>query len=250
MSKKGGSDTGMRIDTELATHLGKEAMKHLSDTDPGRLEKARKMGPHIWKRLTLKRFLEKYCWVVYASGFSFAVVETKFPLLKHGFKAFEPEKLCRMRSIAPVLAIINNAKKARNFLDGAQAVIQEGFPNFKRRIAEGGPQALTELPGIGPITKDHLAKNIGLADVPKADIWLRRAAKICRTSVTDLTQYIANETKENNHTVDIAIWTFGKDGRLGEIGSWSCNRSLSPARHGPSDRFCSPRRRRPPPKQP
>jgi len=222
MSKEGGSGTTrVRMDTKLANCLGAKAMAHLRDTYPELLKEAREMGPHIWKQLTLKRFLRQYCWVVYASGFRFKIVEAKFPLLKKGFKEFEPEKLRRMRSVAPVLAIFNNARKAQNFLDGAQAVIQEGFAKFKRRIAEGGPQTLMELPGIGPITKDHLAKNIGLADVPKADIWLERAAKICRTSVTDLTPYIATTRGENNHTVDIAIWAFGKDGRLGEIGSWS-----------------------------
>jgi hypothetical protein len=221
MSEEEGSGTLAHMDTELAKRLGAEAMAHLGDTRPEWLEEAREMSPQIFKRLTLRRFLEEYCWVVYASGFRFAVVEAKFPSLKKGFKEFEPEKLRRMRSVAPVLAVFNNTRKAQNFLEGAKAVIQEGFPKFKRRIAEGGTHVLEELPGIGPITKDHLAKNIGLADVAKADIWLERAAKVCRTSVTDLTQYIATMTGENNHTVDIAIWAFAKDGRLGEIGRWS-----------------------------
>jgi hypothetical protein len=79
-------------------------------------------------------------------------------------------------------------------------------------------QALEKLPGIGPTTKDHLAKNIGLADVPKADRWLKRAAKLCEAnSVPELTSYIAKRLSESQHVIDVAIWTYGKDGKLGAL---------------------------------
>ncbi|TAJ99279.1 hypothetical protein EPO44_10645 [bacterium] len=74
---------------------------------------------------------------------------------------------------------------------------------------------LEELPGIGPITKFHLAKNIGLADVAKPDIWLERAAKLCRAaSVKQLTTYLTEAIGESHHILDVAIWHYGVDGLL------------------------------------
>jgi len=142
------------------------------------------------------------------------VIESVFPDLKVAFKNFEPGALSRMRSLRTVLDVFGNKRKASNFHEGAKAVIEEGFSRFKARVRQGGPEVLLELPGIGPITRDHLAKNIGLADVAKADIWLERAAATCGCSVFELCAYLSDELGESQHTVDVAIWTLGKDGLL------------------------------------
>lgn len=200
------------MNESLAQDLGQQAIAHLGETSPETLAWARGVSPNTFRNLRLKQFLTDYCWVVYASGFSFAVIENKFPELKTAFKDFDPAALSRMRSTRKVLSVFNNERKASNFLAGAKAVIKEGFSSYKKRLAKGGAETLLELPGIGPITKDHLAKNIGLADVAKADIWLERAAAICGTTVTELTTYLAGHSGESQHTIDVAIWTFGKDG--------------------------------------
>lgn len=191
------------------------AVRHLETNDPEVLEWARGVGEHTFKRLRSKEFLRKYCFVVYASGFKFQTVRDAFDELSVAFHGFDIERLRRMRSTKPALRVFNNERKASNFLAGAKLVANEGFTAFKRRLREDGRDVLLELPGIGPITKDHLAKNIGLADVAKGDIWLVRAAELCGANgVTDLVDFLHVETGETRHVIDIAIWTLGRDGLL------------------------------------
>jgi hypothetical protein len=204
----------MPINKSRARQLAQTAPYHLKETNPDELERARNTGPATFHTLKLKHFLAEYCWVVCASGFKFAIIEAKFPALQSAFKDFDPAALSRMRSIRPVLGVFNNGRKAKSFLTGAQTIIRDGFIPFKQRLRKEGAQALETLPGIGPITKDHLAKNIGLADVPKADRWLDRAAELCEASVPELTSYVANHLGESQHVIDVAIWTYGKDGLL------------------------------------
>lgn len=61
------------------------------------------------------------------------------------------------------------------------------------------------LPWIGPITKYHLAKNLG-ADVAKPDRWLVRLAESSGESVDALCARIAKETSDRVATVDVVLW--------------------------------------------
>jgi hypothetical protein len=57
-----------------------------------------------------------------------------------------------------------------------------------------------------------LAKNIGLADNVKADIWLVRAATLCgKDTPTDLVDEIREFVNESRHTIDVVIWHYGKE---------------------------------------
>jgi hypothetical protein len=205
----------MTINETQARKLADQAFSYLEQTYPETLAEHRNIGPHTFRNLRLKQFLSEYCWVVYASGFRFSVIEEKFPELQKAFRDFDPDSLSRMRSIKAVLDVFNNERKANCFLSGAQPIMNEGFSTFKRRLLKNGVKVLQELPGIGPITKDHLAKNIGLADVSKADIWLERAAKLCEaSSVPELTTYVAGYLGESQNVGDVAIWAYAKDGFL------------------------------------
>lgn len=198
--------------------MGEKSVNYLQDKDLGNFNWAKSIGEDSFVNLELQEFLSRYCWVVYASGFRFSTIKALFPQIAEAFKGFKPDSLGRMRSIKPVLAVFNNERKARSFLSGAKQVIEEGFSSFKDRLRNGGPDILLELGGIGPITKDHLAKNIGLADVAKADIWLQRAADICGApSVDKLVRYLSVKLGFSAHVIDIALWTYAKDGELLEF---------------------------------
>lgn len=192
------------------------ALKHVEECEPEVLEWARSVSPSTFRNLRLKRFLSEYCFVIYASVFKFSTVKSKFPAISVAFKNFDPVKLARMRSIAPVLKVFGNKRKAESFLRGAKVVIAEGFSPFKRRLRRQGVSVLQELPGLGPITKDHLAKNIGLADVAKADVWLERAAALCQGTVAELIDGLAERFGESKHVIDVAIWMLGRDGKMPE----------------------------------
>lgn len=201
------------IDKDASLGLWAEALRHIELDQPDVLEWARSVGDQTFTNLRGKQFLRSYCFVVYASGFKFATVKAKFDDLAASYHGFDIERLRGMHSVKPVLKVFGNERKARNFLDGARKIGDEGFAQFKRRLKAGGPDILMELPGIGPITKDHLAKNIGLADVAKADVWLVRAAELCGSSdVNELVEFLHAETGETKHVIDVAIWTLGKDG--------------------------------------
>jgi hypothetical protein len=207
-------DIFMALDQTLAKQLATRSMEHLVQRYPEVLDEYRAIGRGTFDKLDLRTFLYHYCYVVYASGFRASMIEGKFPALQTAFRDFDPERLARMRSIDPVLRIFNNTRKANCFLTGARSVMREGFPEFKARLSECGREALQELPGIGPITKEHLAKNIGLWNGPKPDIHLKRAANLCGTSVPKLVEYVADYLGETQNVVDVAIWEFCRDGLL------------------------------------
>ena len=177
---------------------------------------AQGVNADTFKRIKSKKFLRHYCWVVYVSGFSFERVESKFPELETAFKDFDITALSKMRSIKPVLKVFGNKRKAKCFLEGAKMIAKEGFGTYKKRLKKGGVDALEEeLPGIGPTTKFHLAKNIGLADTAKPDRWLERAAdKSKAASVDELVDYLSKKFDLSRHVVDVVLWRYGVDKEL------------------------------------
>jgi hypothetical protein len=74
---------------------------------------------------------------------------------------------------------------------------------------------LEKLPGIGPITKYHLAKNIGLVDEAKPDIWLVRAANACSSTVEELVAFLSEKYGMSHHAIDVILWRHGADNGLG-----------------------------------
>lgn len=198
-----------------AMALWKRALIHIKKADPKALDWARSVGPHTWERIDSKTFLESYCFVVYASGMKYETVSGLFPKLREAFKDFDLDSLKKMKSISAPMKVFSLERKARNFLDGAHDIAEEGFDEFKAIVTKGGMDVLERLPGIGPITKKHLAKNIGLADVVKNDRWLVKAAKLAGWKYPeDLVEFLAEETGESRHVIDVAIWNLAKDGKL------------------------------------
>ena len=68
-----------------------------------------------------------------------------------------------------------------------------------------------ELPWIGPITKYHLAKNLG-ADVAKPDVHLIRLAGPEGVTPQELCQRLANATGYRVATIDLILWRACADG--------------------------------------
>ncbi len=198
-----------------ALELFEAAKDYCEEHYPDELIWAKSISPQTFTNLKSKQFLAEYCWVVFASGFKVSTIEAIFPKLKETYKNFDLEALNRMRSVSPVLKIFNNERKAKAFLDGSKAIAQEGFSNFKKRLRKEGIDMLEELPGIGPITKLQIAKNIGYVDEAKPDIWLERAADFCNSSPKELVGFLGESYNLSNHVVDVIIWRFGADNKLG-----------------------------------
>ena len=152
------------------------ALRYVRREYPDTIAWAKGITPKTFRRMKTSTFMGQYVWCVYAAGFRVAVLGTKFPALRTAFADFDLARLARMRSARAALRVIGHERKAASVLRGARAIAGEGFARFKKRMLKEGPVALAALPGIGPITKDHLARNIGLANVAKDDIWIRRVS--------------------------------------------------------------------------
>lgn len=203
------------MNKKYAKKLFLTALQYCDKHHPRELEWAEAVSADTFKNIKSKKFLRHYCWVVYASGYSANNLETIFPRLETSFEDFDITALSKMKSIKPVLKVFNLPRKANNFLDGAKMIAKEGFGTYKKRLKKGGIEALEELPGIGRITKFHLAKNIGLADTVKPDRWLERAARKCKAaSVEELVDYLSEKFESSRHVVDVVLWRYGTEEAL------------------------------------
>ena len=161
-----------------------------------------------WNSLDEQDFLGEYCWVVFASGFKVSILEKKFDGISKVFQDFEPAYVAGMKHVNVDDLPIKNKSKADGFLKGAKMVHEEGWKNFKARLGAGGIDVLTELPYIGKITKQHLAKNIGLEDTAKEDVHLVRCAEECSATVEELASFLADEYEMTKHNVDAVLWEY------------------------------------------
>ena len=161
-----------------------------------------------WNRLDEQKFLEQYCWVVFASGFNVSILERSFGKISKVFRDFEPADVAGMKPPKVDDLPIKNKSKADGFLMGTKKIHEEGWKNFKARVAAGGSDVLTELPYIGDKTKYHLAKNIGLEDTAKPDVHLVRCAEECSATVEELASFLADEYEMTKHKVDAVLWEY------------------------------------------
>ena len=72
---------------------------------------------------------------------------------------------------------------------------------------------LETLPWIGPVTRYHLAKNLG-ADEAKPDVHMERLARRDRTSTRTLCRRLARQTGYRIATIDSILWRACADGLL------------------------------------
>ena len=166
--------------------------------------------PLSFAELDAREFLTEYCWVVFESGFRYTVVTQKFPAITTLFRSFDLESLAKMAPVERDRLPIRNKRKADGFLAGCRMIAEQGFGAFKRRLKDRGVDFLEELPGIGPVTKHHLAKNIGLRDTAKPDVWLVRCAEECgATSVDEFVSFLHGAYPSfKTHQIDTILWDY------------------------------------------
>ena len=187
----------------------KEARNYTRRNWPSELKYFRKLSRATFHDMSPDDFLEEYAWVVYAAGFKEAILERKFPAIKKAFRRFSVNYVRTMSNLRPVLKVFNYERKARNIIEGARMISEEGFANFKQRAEKGGPKVLDELPGIGPATRNQLARNVGLADVAKPDRWIIRVTKLFKFhSYKKMIEHLSGKFKENYGVVDLILFRF------------------------------------------
>lgn len=131
--------------------------------------------------VSLERFFREYVWTVHTSGFSAKAV-SKFwdPLIKAYESPWSIDTMALDEIIARVSPVVNNPSKIKSVWDTSKQLIrgyhQWGWDEYKY-LSCRTPDLLTQFNHIGPITKYHLARNIGLLDFVKPDLHLERMAK-------------------------------------------------------------------------
>ena len=95
---------------------------------------------------------------------------------------------------------------------------------FENYTASAAPlEFLAQLPWIGPVTKHHLAKNLG-SDTAKPDVHLERLAARQGNTPFELCQELARATGYKVATVDTILWRACAEGllnsRVFEVAGW------------------------------
>lgn len=156
-------------------------------------------------------FLKEAAWVVLSSGMSYKIISNKFNLISEAFNNWESAEeiirnkyKCKKKS----LKIFNNEQKIDAIIKIASIIKEDGFENIKSGINKMGVEYLTRFPFIGPATKFHLAKNIGI-NVAKPDRHLVRISNATGyNSPNDLCNVISERISEKAAIIDLVIWRY------------------------------------------
>jgi hypothetical protein len=153
----------------------------------------REWSENVKAPTTPENFVQEYVWVV----------------LNSGMKSVIARKI--MNRVWPV---VSSGGSARTVFDhpGKSAAIDlvwanrlDHFSTFQNVPLADLVEWCQTLPWIGPITKFHLAKNLG-ADVAKPDRWLERLAACEQESVDELCARLAKTAGDRVATVDVVLW--------------------------------------------
>lgn len=208
------------MDTRRLLRLWNDAHGHMKKERAGELRWALSISRSTWRNIGSSRFLREYAWVVYAAGIRNDILDQYWPRLRRAFRGFRMNRVAQMRSTHPAIKVFRNERKARCVLRGAAMIQAEGFKAFKARVARDWEQALEGLPGIGQITKFHLARNVGLADTGKPDLWVLRIAKLAHApDWRAMLHYLSKRSRLPRKAVDVVLFRYGAD-RTWRVGGY------------------------------
>ena len=156
---------------------------------------AQRVGPPTWAF----GFWAEYGFVVVNSGMKNTVAAKIWERILHAHDCGEPFS-----------SAFGHAGKVQA-LEDVLYNRHEWFARYQE--AEDKLAFLESMPWIGPITKYHLAKNLGL-DYCKPDRHLVRIAKGYGLEVVEMCQALADATGDRIGTVDVVIWRAAAEGML------------------------------------
>lgn len=141
------------------------------------------------------RFFLEYIWVVVNSGMKEQIARK---IYKRILDALEEDKM------PPT--VFGHKAKAQAMVE-VLANLTDTFHKYRSIGSdEERIEFLQTLPWIGPITKYHLAKNLGITTVAKPDRHLARIAKGFKTTAQELCEQISRATGDTVALVDLVIW--------------------------------------------
>jgi hypothetical protein len=156
-------------------------------------------------------FLREAAWVILSAGMRECVVRKKFSALSQAFLEWESASAitqhkndCRHAA----LLCFSHKAKINAILNLVEHVAALSYPEVRRNVVAGGLTYLETFAFIGPVTRYHFAKNLGL-DVVKPDRHLMRiSAAAGYTSPEKMCRLISRFTGEKIAVVDVVLWRF------------------------------------------
>ena len=156
----------------------------------------------IAEPVTAESFAERAIYVICNSGMRFTVAG---PIFERCMAALRDGRSAR--------SVFNHPAKGPA-IDEIWLRRSEYFDGYRRAIAK--LDYLEALPFVGPVTKHHLAKNLGV-DTAKPDVHLERLARRDRTTVHKLCSRLARATGYKVATIDTILWRACADGILNSV---------------------------------
>jgi len=136
------------------------------DKDSFETIKKRLLEPPV---LNAAEFAEECIYVILAGGFRQKIAKRKFweimNFINSGGKVLEGNLLKIFGNVNKIRAIVKIWNNRENFRDGF----------YELKTDDEKLNYLGKLPHIGEITKNHLARNLGISKV-KYDVWIQRLA--------------------------------------------------------------------------
>jgi len=211
--------------SNISASLFFEIEKHIIDSGLGEDKdsfekiKQRLLNPPV---LNAKEFAEECFYVILAGGFRQKTAKKKFgeimDFINSGGEVCESNLLKifgNPNKIRAIVKIWNNRENFRN-----------GFYELKTEIEK--LNYLATLPHIGQVTKNHLARNLGISNV-KYDVWIQRLGiaigksdlkpgfpldERVKALCDKMFAQIEEETGLNKGYIDVVLWKACQEGIL------------------------------------
>lgn len=162
-------------------------------------------------RVTESDFLREAAWVVLSCGMREQIVRDLFPGVSEAFLQWESANAIsrnRLRCARRALAVFAHRGKIDAIIGIAGHVSLLSFEGIRANLYRSGVRALEGFPYVGPVTKFHLAKNLGL-DVAKPDRHLVRISRAAGfADPAHLCRVVAAATGDRVGTVDLVFWRY------------------------------------------
>jgi len=157
-----------KIDAKLFFEIEKQIIDSGLGEDKDSFEtiKKRLLKPPV---LNAQEFAEECIYVILAGGFRQKIAKKKFgeimSFINGGGEVLEKNLLKIFGNVNKIRAIVKIWNNKENFRDGF----------YKLKTENEKLDYLGKLPHIGEVTKNHLARNLGI-NMVKYDVWIQRLA--------------------------------------------------------------------------
>lgn len=167
------------------------------------------------KNIDYQQFMLEYAFVVLNSGFRAETIAKLWPDFRSAFKQWHIGFPPISWNVPKARQIFNNERKVNAIVDVGTR-FHQGFKIWWPFISKDTETALIQLeflPMIGPITKYHLARNLGF-ECFKPDRWILRLAESCECPPVELFEKMKGHTGDSFGIIDMVLWRACEQGKV------------------------------------